>query len=392
MRALLPVTAMNTSRTAMEEAFGCAVANRFMNLLDDETDPLDFLKQAAEEKSCRKKKEAANSGQKSGNKKESQKDRKAQFDGKNIELLITHTGHKPDPKQLKKSDTTAEKKMAQRSGYEEFPSVIPASVEFSISRSEHCMEMSGRGHGAAARHGSMVIVDKQRLVRNWISGRTGMRGRGRGGFPRQTDSYDQRGKREYDRHSGSDRARVRPEDKRGGSGSHNWGTFKDSYSDAEPNPIEDLSESNETGEICDFPGEIVDCAEEMAPSPDEIAAFPKEMTLDEWKNLQDLSRPKLEFNLRKPDASVPSKAVVIHKSKFKNTLTDEDFHCAFRKPVNDITSQLDINFGALPRPGRGGRGGGRGRARGEEIFIHAVANIHLMAPNPDDPEDFPALA
>lgn len=36
----------------------------------------------------------------------------------------------------------------------------------------------------------------------------------------------------------------------------------------------------------------------------------------------------------------------------------------FRKPANDITSQLEINFGDLGRPGRG-RGGGRGgRGRG----------------------------
>lgn len=39
----------------------------------------------------------------------------------------------------------------------------------------------------------------------------------------------------------------------------------------------------------------------------------------------------------------------------------------FRKPANDITSQLEINFGDLGRPGRGRggpRGGGRGGARG----------------------------
>lgn len=36
--------------------------------------------------------------------------------------------------------------------------------------------------------------------------------------------------------------------------------------------------------------------------------------------------------------------------------------------MNDITSQLDINFGSLPRPGRGSRGarGGRGRGRQAE--------------------------
>ena len=42
----------------------------------------------------------------------------------------------------------------------------------------------------------------------------------------------------------------------------------------------------------------------------------------------------------------------------------EDEH-HFRKPANDITSQLEINFGDLGRPGRGGPRGGRGgRGRG----------------------------
>lgn len=39
----------------------------------------------------------------------------------------------------------------------------------------------------------------------------------------------------------------------------------------------------------------------------------------------------------------------------------------FRKPANDITSQLEINFGDLGRPGRGRggpRGGRGGRGRG----------------------------
>ncbi|MEQ2182610.1 hypothetical protein GOODEAATRI_024116 [Goodea atripinnis] len=45
---------------------------------------------------------------------------------------------------------------------------------------------------------------------------------------------------------------------------------------------------------------------------------------------------------------------------------DEEHH--FRKPANDITSQLEINFGDLGRPGRGRggpRGGRGGRGRGE---------------------------
>lgn len=31
----------------------------------------------------------------------------------------------------------------------------------------------------------------------------------------------------------------------------------------------------------------------------------QEMTLDEWKNLQEQTRPKPEFNIRKPESTVP---------------------------------------------------------------------------------------
>lgn len=49
----------------------------------------------------------------------------------------------------------------------------------------------------------------------------------------------------------------------------------------------------------------------------------------------------------------------------------EDESHIFRKAANDITSQLEINFGNLPRPGRGARGGargGRGRIRRTENY------------------------
>lgn len=47
----------------------------------------------------------------------------------------------------------------------------------------------------------------------------------------------------------------------------------------------------------------------------------QEMTLDEWKNLQEQTRPKPEFNIRKPESTVPSKAVVIHKSKYRDDVS-----------------------------------------------------------------------
>uniref|UniRef100_A0A8C5EES1 Hyaluronan/mRNA-binding protein domain-containing protein n=1 Tax=Gouania willdenowi TaxID=441366 RepID=A0A8C5EES1_GOUWI len=116
-----------------------------------------------------------------------------------------------------------------------------------------------------------------------------------------------------------------------------------------------------------------------------------EMSLDEWKAMQENTRCKAEFNLRKAEDKIPTKAKVIHQSMCLEDL-EEDGHF-LRRSVNDITSLLDINFGSLGRPSRGrGRGGARGGQSGrmerpKSIIIETVG----YAPNPDDPEDFPAL-
>lgn len=64
---------------------------------------------------------------------------------------------------------------------------------------------------------------------------------------------------------------------------------------------------------------------------------------------------------------------------------EDDSH-VFRKPANDITSQLEINFGNLPRPGRGARGGtrgGRGRIRRAENYgprAEVVVGVCIINP------------
>jgi len=61
-----------------DEGYGCAVANRFGQLLDDESDPFDILYAAGVEKKQKKKKEEpkkTSTTTKAG-KKESQRDRK----------------------------------------------------------------------------------------------------------------------------------------------------------------------------------------------------------------------------------------------------------------------------------------------------------------------------
>lgn len=40
-----------------------------------------------------------------------------------------------------------------------------------------------------------------------------------------------------------------------------------------------------------------------------------EMSLDEWKALQEASRPKVEFNIRRAEDKIPTKAKVIHQSR-----------------------------------------------------------------------------
>lgn len=227
-------------------------------------------------------------------------------------------------------------------------------------------------------------------------GGRGGRGRGRGGFARNADGFDLRGKREFERHSGNDKAGMKQDDRRGGSGSRNWGSVRDDLREAEPNLTEEATEMDETQDVAE--GEPENKGNEG--EPETAVDGPYEMSLDEWKALQEQTRPKKEFNIRKPDSSILSKAVVIHKSKYEGDEvkeeSDEDDHHYFRRSANDITSKLDINFGSLTRPGRG-RGGSRGRGRAKRISetrpeAPPPEMLQISAPNPDDPEDFPALA
>lgn len=60
---------------------------------------------------------------------------------------------------------------------------------------------------------------------------------------------------------------------------------------------------------------ILCSAPENEGEGESVVGVAVEMSLDEWKALQEQNRPKKEFNLRKADTIVPSDSVVIHKSK-----------------------------------------------------------------------------
>lgn len=392
----------------LQEGFGCVVTNRFDQLFDDESDPFEVLK-AAENK---KKEGAGAPGQGAAKtaaqlakqpKKESQKDRRNPLPDKKDEAPqpvplkkegIRRVGRRPDqqqqqpppppPQQQQQPPTSqapqGEGKPTDRRPVERRPPRErrfdkPAEEkgeagEFSVDRP--LGERPPRGRGGPGR-----------------GGRARGRGIGRG------DGFDSRGKREFDRHSGSDRASShfsgpKHEDKRGGSGSHNWGTVKDELSE-----LDQSTATEETHETEEQPAADSENKENEAEEVKEEG--PKEMTLDEWKAMQDKERAKVEFNIRKPNEGTDSqwkKGFVLHKSKSEEVHAESeglDHH--FRRPANDITSQLEINFGDLGRPGRG-RGGGRGtRGRGTRPSRGIRTDkSSVSAPDVDDPEAFPALS
>ncbi|XP_068095367.1 SERPINE1 mRNA-binding protein 1 isoform X2 [Hyperolius riggenbachi] len=403
----------------LQEGFGCIVTNRFDQLFDDESDPFEVLK-AAENK----KKEATGAQAKSAAqaakqpKKESQKERRNPLPERKEEPAppvplkkegIRRVGRRPEQQQQPQQQQPPQQQPPQAQQGEGKP-VDRRPTERRQPR-ERRFEKPAEEKG----EGGEFSVDRP-IGERPPRGRGGPGGRGRGGRGRgigRGDGFDSRGKREFDRHSGSDRAGPKHEDKRGGSGSHNWGNVKDEMSELDQSTVTEETTETEEQPTADSENKENEAGEEVKEEG------PKEMTLDEWKAMQDKARSKVEFNIRKPNEGADGqwkKGFVLHKAKSEEVSGEHgvredrsgsegpvmlahseaeglDHH--FRKPANDITSQLEINFGDLGRPGRGrgggrggrGRGGGGGRGRGGRSDKSSVS-----APDVDDPEAFPALA
>ncbi|XP_073332031.1 SERPINE1 mRNA-binding protein 1 isoform X3 [Pagrus major] len=405
----------------MQEGFGCAITNRFDQLFDDESDPFELLKQAEVKKKEASAPGAAKTVAQAAKqpKKESQKDRKAPLADKKEETQapvplkkdgagMRRMGRKPEgdgsrpqggqgegrpPTDRRPVDRRPPRRFERPAGE---GGEKPEGGEFSVEKPIGDRPMRGRGGGG---------------------GRGGRGGRGRG--MGRSDGFDSRGKREFDRHSGSDRS-LKGEEKRGGSGSHNWGTVKDELNELDQSNVTEENPEGEEHPPADSENKRENEVEEVKEEG------PKEMTLDEWKAMQDKERAKVEFNIRKVNEGDDwNKGFVLHKSKAVDKKTElietepdeskqlDDHH--FRKPANDITSQLEINFGDLGRPGRGRGGprggrGGRGRGAGgggpgsggaaggfapeaaRPVRAPRTDKSSASVPNVDDPEAFPALA
>ncbi|XP_032821935.1 SERPINE1 mRNA-binding protein 1 isoform X1 [Petromyzon marinus] len=386
----------------LQEGFGCVINNRFEQLLDDETDPFELLKEAQQKKelagggSAKAAAKAGPPGTKPPPKKESQRDRRAPTTG---QATDAKPAEQPAPTAVKRAEGSGPRRIGRRpdqqgpfqgpfqgqggqgqggpgqggqgQGGEGRPERRGGGVGFT---GEGRPERRGGGPRPERRFaerlneerpdGSTEMSSENRSMDRPPRGRgnfRGFRGRGRG-IGRNPDGFDGRGKREFERHSGSDKTGLKPEDKRGGSGSHNWGNAKDDASEIDqPAATEEHVEHEEvqTTETENKENETDETKDEEEGS--------KEMTLDEWKAVQEKARAKAQFNIRKPgegcDSAQWGKSYVMRKTKpvegEVQLESTADHH--FRRSSNDITSKLEINFGDHSRRGRGGRGGGAPR-------------------------------
>ncbi|XP_053626052.1 SERPINE1 mRNA-binding protein 1-like [Plodia interpunctella] len=387
----------------MENSYGVGVDNRYALFLDDESDPLDALKareQAKELKKKTKDAEKENKGKpevkpKAGvttarkgiketqNVKSQENKSGEQQKGKGPVRTNERNAERPPPR--RREDRPQNGAVENKEG-----APRPPRREFSDRRPNYERRNFSDNPDGAERRGPRPPREP----------RDGQRG------PRP--GYDNRGKREFDRRSGSDKTGVKPVDKRDGGGSHNWGTLKDD--------IDELNKTGSEGEVVEEKvgdaagagdGQQQPEAERAVPAEEE----PRELTLDEYKALRNAQRTAPQYNLRKAgegeDLSQWKNLVMLEKKKEggDDDDSDEEYDIAdFPQRVGRQKRVLGIEFTFNDTARRGGTGTrGRGRGRGgrggragpprEELPVEErpLPRQQVAPPKVDDNKDFPSL-
>ena len=119
-------------------------------------------------------------------------------------------------------------------------------------------------------------------------GRGGERGGGRG-FG---------GKRDFNRHSGSDKTGIKATEKRDGAGAHNWGKSVDDFTAA---PDEELANGEQPAEPAaeGAEGEATTGDDKTGTEEEPKTDEPQMKTLDEYKREREEKRLHAQFNTRK---------------------------------------------------------------------------------------------
>jgi len=358
----------------MENQYGIVVSNKYALFLNENDDPLDIIRQQTEAKV--KKKDTV----------------KKEVDKTKTAKLKSSTKKSVAPSQQEPKSKTPEQSSQRR---DEFS---PAAAGENTRREGGPPRGRGRGGrgGFRSNRDQPESRDSNEFGENETDRRPPRRrdefsseyrerseGFGRsGGFGRSDSGFgkseggsggqgfgDRGGKREFERHSGSDKTGVKAVDKKEGGGSHNWGTIKDDMEEQmkeTENP--DWSTQVEDAENQD-PNETAVESTEANPEVPEEDAIVKQMTLDEWKAQEKKNRVKQEFNIRKPNEGVDEtqwkKTYVLKKARESENEDDEEeededegYEDEPRRGKN-ILHNIKITFNDSPR--RGGRGGRRGR-------------------------------
>lgn len=179
-----------------------------------------------------------------------------------------------------------------------------------------------------------------------------------------TKRFESRGKREFDRQSGSNKTGVKSVEKRDGTGSHNWGSAKadaKEYNNFQEDYAPQETEDDKAGHSSDQAKDEVNNANEQSDTKLPIEEEMKEMTLDEWKAQTAANRAKPQYNIRKAgegeDAKQWDKMVALDKKKSETEGTEEENET---QKIGNKKQVLEIEF----HFNDGRRGGLMGRSRG----------------------------
>ncbi|XP_060589254.1 SERPINE1 mRNA-binding protein 1-like isoform X2 [Ruditapes philippinarum] len=386
----------------MDSLYGINVKNKFELFIDEDVDPLEILAQQESAKKEQDKKKKDDKTKKNKNAKKS--------------VLKTENKNKPveEIKPVKEEKVNAPRQQSERprtgrqnrDNREDNRPPRRRDENFNPENRDRSDRPSG-GFSTERSEGGGFGGQRGEGGFNRGRGRGGRMGRGagrgdrggRGGFG---------GKREFERHSGSDRTGVKATEKREGSGSHNWGTVKDDI-DLPPkvdywrDPKEQMKDVTEepqewTPQAEDTENKDPNESTESAPAEEPEDEGPKQLTLEEWKKMEDAKRMKSQFKLRKANEGVDTSqwksARVYRKSEgdeeSEEEESEEEEEDEDEMRQKKLVNEIRITFNDSPRRGRGGRrprgarGGRSGGGRGDRRSANA-------APKFDDENDFPSL-
>lgn len=335
----------------MEVSYGIGVTNRYALFYDENEDPMDALKSTQV-------KEASVAAKKTEKDSKPEKTKTAEVKPKSAPQAAVKKGPKETQPTAKSAEQIKPREGVRAPRGGRFPNA--PREQRNNQRNEGPREF---GSVTNTEGGAPGNADGEYRPRNNFRGaprgdrgaRGTRGGRGRG---------DHRGKRDFDRQSGSDKSGVKPVEKRDGSGPHNWGSVQDEIEGQLETAV--ATEEAVEGEAEAAPAEAKE-GEEAAPAAEEE---PQELTLEEYRALRG-ERKKPEFNIRRAgegeDNSQWKKTFVLDKKKDEDEDEEEivDYTAEYPQRVGrQKFLDIEIRFSDSRRGTRGRGAGGRGRGEG----------------------------